>query len=58
MDMDQVVCSCANVTNGMVKDAIDAGATTLEEVEEATGAGTICEVCIEDLKNLVEEFTS
>ena len=58
MDMDQVVCSCANVTNGMVKDAIDAGAATLEEVEEATGAGTICEICVEDLKNLVEEFTS
>lgn len=58
MNLDKVVCNCLNVTNGMIKDAVDAGASTLEEVQEATGAGTACGACLEDVKRLVEEFTS
>lgn len=45
-----------NVTNGMIKDAVDAGASTLEEVQEATGAGTVCGTCLEDVQRLVEQF--
>lgn len=56
MDLDKVVCSCLNITNGMIKDAVDAGASTLEEVQEATGAGTVCGACVEDVQNLVEQF--
>ena len=56
MDLDKVVCTCLNVTNGMIKDAVDAGADTLEEVEEATGAGTICGICLEDVQHVVEQF--
>lgn len=47
-----------SVTNGMIKDAVDAGANTLEEVQEATGAGTVCGACIEDIEHLVEQFVS
>ncbi len=47
-----------SVTNGMIKEAVDGGATTLEEVQEATGAGTVCGACLDDVKRLVEEFTS
>lgn len=56
MDLDEIVCSCMSVTNGMIKDAVDSGAETLEEVQEQTGAGTVCGICLEDIQNLVNEF--
>lgn len=58
MDMDEVVCTCANVTNGMIKEAVDSGAVTLEEVQEKTGAGTICGACCDDISHLVDEFVA
>ena len=33
MDLEKVVCSCFGVTNGMIKEAVDSGASTLEEVQ-------------------------
>ncbi len=56
MNLDKVVCNCLNVTIGMIKDAVDAGASTLDEVQDATGAGTVCGACIEDVEHLVEFF--
>ncbi len=56
MDYEKIVCNCQSVTNGMIKEAVDAGATTLEEVQEATGAGTVCGACIEDVQHLVDQF--
>lgn len=56
MDLEKIVCYCQNVTNGMVKEAVDAGASTLEEVQEETGAGTVCGGCVENIQHLVEEF--
>lgn len=58
MDLNKVVCNCLNVTNGMIKDAIDAGASTLEEVQEATGAGTVCGACLEDVQHLVDSLVA
>ncbi|MBO5484366.1 MAG: (2Fe-2S)-binding protein [Lachnospiraceae bacterium] len=56
MDFDKIVCNCMNVTNGMIKEAVDAGASSLEEVQEATGAGTVCGACVEDIQHLVDQF--
>lgn len=56
MDLDKTVCYCMNVTNGMIKDAVDSGASTLEEVQEITGAGTVCGACIENVQHLIDEF--
>ena len=42
MDYDKIVCNCMGVTNGMIKEAVDAGAKTVAEVQDATGAGTVC----------------
>ncbi len=56
MNLDKVVCNCMNVTNGMIKDAVYAGASTLEEVQEATGAATVCGACTEDVEHLIEQF--
>lgn len=58
MDSDKVVCNCLNVTIGMIQDAVNSGASTVEEVQEITGAGTVCGACLEDVEHLVEEFTA
>ena len=56
MNRDKIVCHCCQVTNGMIKDAIDNGASTLEEVQEATDAGTVCGACLENIENLIKSF--
>lgn len=56
MDLDKIVCNCMSVTGGMIKDAVDSGASTLEEVQEATGAGTVCGVCLDDVQHLIDFF--
>lgn len=58
MDMDKIVCNCYSITNGMIKEAVDAGATTLEEVQDATNAGTVCGACLDDVQHLVEQFVA
>ena len=56
MNLDKVVCNCLNITNGMIKDAVDAGATTVAEVQEETRAGTVCGACLEDVQRVVDFF--
>jgi NAD(P)H-nitrite reductase large subunit len=56
MKLDKIVCDCLGVTNGMIKDAVDAGASTLEEVQEKTGASTVCGACLENVQRLVDFF--
>lgn len=56
MNLEKIVCSCYNVTNGMIKDAVEAGASTLEQVMDATNAGTVCGACIEDIQHLIDEL--
>lgn len=58
MNPDKIVCNCLNVSNGMIKEAVDNGANTLEEVQEVTGAGTVCGVCIENIENLIKAFAA
>lgn len=58
MNLDKIVCYCMNVTNGMIKDAVDAGASTLEEVQEATGAGTVCGTCLDNIQHLIDFFVA
>lgn len=58
MDMNKIVCNCYGITNGMIKDAVDAGANTLEEVQDATDVGNACGVCLDDVQRLVEQFVA
>lgn len=58
MNLDEVICYCQNVTSGMIKNAVDHGATTLAEVQEITGAGTVCGSCIDNVQRLVEQFAA
>ena len=38
MDLNETICFCNDVTIGMIKDAVDSGAKTLEDVQAQTGA--------------------
>ena len=58
MNMNKTVCNCFDVTYQQVKDAIDNGAATLEEVQEATNAGNGCGSCVDNLERLVNYFLS
>ncbi len=56
MDLNETVCFCGSVTVGDIKAAVEAGNTTLESVQEATGAGTHCGGCVDKVTELVEQF--
>ena len=56
MDLNETVCFCAGVTAGDIKAAVEAGHTTLEAVQNATGAGTHCGGCLDKVAELIEEF--
>lgn len=58
MDYDKIVCSCLGVTNGMIKDAVENGAATLEEVQDITSVGTACGACLDDVQHLIDQFAS
>ena len=58
MNMDKVVCYCMNITNRMIKDAVEAGAKTFEDVQEQTGVASVCGACLEDVQRLVDFFVS
>lgn len=56
MDLNETVCFCGGVTVGDIKAAVEAGNTTLEAVQAATGAGTHCGGCIGRVEELIEQF--
>lgn len=58
MNLDEVICFCQNITSGMIKNAVDNGAATVEEVQKATGAGTVCGSCLDKVRQLMEQFTA
>ena len=53
MNRNKEACHCRNVTYGMIEDAIKNGAETLQEVQDATGAGKGCGKCKEFLNYLI-----
>lgn len=58
MNLENVVCSCFGVTTGMIKDAVDGGARTLEEVMDITSAATACGMCTDEVQRLVDYFAT
>ena len=49
-------CHCKNVTYGMLEDAVKAGASSYEEVQEKLRFGTGCGKCVEFIQYLVKEL--
>jgi assimilatory nitrate reductase electron transfer subunit len=56
MELDEKVCFCGKVTVGDIKAAVEAGSTTFEAVQKATGASTHCGRCADKVKDLIEQF--
>ena len=55
MAENRVICNCMDVDYLTIKEAIANGATTVEEIQEATGAGTACGGCIPDIEAILAE---
>ena len=56
MDLNKIACRCYDITNGMIKEAVDNGANTLDEVAAATGMGNACGICLNDLQRRIDYF--
>lgn len=48
-----IVCLCKNVSNRVIEGCIDEGATTLQEVGRACGAGTDCGGCHAEIEEML-----
>ncbi len=55
--MDEIICNCHQVTRGEIEKAIrEKGLKTVEEVGEATGAGTGCGGCQDDIQQILDQI--
>lgn len=54
---DEIVCNCFSVSRGTIEDAIkEKGLKSVEEVGEATDAGTGCGGCQEKIQEILNEI--
>lgn len=49
-----LVCKCVQVSEGVMRDAVRAGATTVKEIRDATRACTECKTCARDIALLLQ----
>lgn len=50
---NRVICKCKNVDYIGIRKAMIAGARTLDEIKEMTGAGTGCGGCIPEIESIL-----
>lgn len=51
---DDLVCRCKGVTAGAIRQCIRDGCTSLEQLQEKTGAGTGCGLCVTTLQRMLD----
>ncbi len=57
MEKDVVICSCNEIYKSQIVEAIKSkGLTTVEQVGDATTAGTVCGQCIDDIQAILNEI--
>lgn len=56
MNEDDIICACMGTTVRDVMEAVENGANTVEEIEAATQAGTVCGACIGEIEELLEKL--
>ena len=54
--MDRIVCDCLGITAEDIKEAVKNGSKTLDDIKDATDAGTICGCCEAELETTLHEF--
>jgi bacterioferritin-associated ferredoxin len=50
-----IVCICKRVSDRKIDDTIQAGATTVDGVGRACGAGTGCGACRDEIQGMIDE---
>lgn len=58
MKLEDVVCSCFGVTNEMIKEAVDNGATNLDEIQATLDVGSACGVCLDEVQNSIDYYVT
>lgn len=58
MKLEDVVCSCFGVTNAMIKEAVDNGATNMDEIQATLDAGTACGACLDEVQRSIDYFVT
>ena len=58
MNRNKEACHCKNVTYGMIEDAIKAGCTSYNDIQEKLRFGTSCGKCQEFIQHLVKELSA
>ena len=56
MDKNKKICYCFNVSVDDIERAIENGADTFQEAEDATNCGKGCGSCVAEAKALVDEL--
>jgi NifU-like protein len=51
-----VICSCLNITDKDIEQAVKDGARSWERLQEATKIGTVCGGCKARAEELLHEF--
>ena len=54
MDLNKKICYCFNVTVGDIKEEIETGSTTLQEIQSETKAGMDRKGCITRLQETID----
>lgn len=54
----EIVCACLDITDDMIREAVESGAKTLEEVQEITNVGSVCGICLDDIQQLIDEYAN
>ena len=56
---DIEICHCNNIMKSEIENAIrEKGLKTLEDVQDATTAGTVCGGCIPDIEDILSEVNN
>lgn len=57
MEEDEEICHCMGIMKSTIVEAIkEKGLTTVEEVQDATEAGSICGSCVPDIEDILKEI--
>ncbi|MEN8076715.1 (2Fe-2S)-binding protein [Clostridioides difficile] len=56
MDKDKMICYCYKVSVDDIARAIENGADTFQEVQDATNCGKGCGSCLAEAKAVVDEL--
>jgi len=56
MNEDILICNCMEIYKSTIIEAIkEHNLKTFDEISEATGAGTVCGMCRDEIELIIEE---